>query len=76
MVRRDRIRTEHPIFGPDTRLKQKSIPHSSPLSSPMEFWRGMTKIIGHKYIDPIKVKLKVTPEQAQKGSRGITILFP
>ena len=49
MVRRDRIRTEHPIFGPDTRLKQKSIPHSSPLSSPMEFWREMTKIIGQKY---------------------------
>jgi hypothetical protein len=38
----------------------------------------MTRDICQKYIDPIKAKVKVIPEQAtkpQKGSRGVTVLF-
>jgi len=34
----------------------------------MEFWREMTKGIGQKYIDPIKVK--VTPKTGNEDPEG------
>jgi len=47
----DRIRTEYPIFDPHTGFKKK-YPHSSQLSSPIEFWREMTKDVVRNILMP------------------------